>query len=119
MSGPIAGNGGKQQKSTRRLGGFSWFIIFAAAVAIVVAMIVFFGQGDPEIDKVAEQNESCKTKVLERLNSPSNADFFGTPANDGELITGEVDAQNGFGALIRSDYQCIIGDEVIVVDFIR
>ncbi|ALJ19514.1 DUF2510 domain-containing protein [Microbacterium sp. No. 7] len=66
----------------------------------------------------------CQAAVKKQLRSPSTADFPFLEASaayiDGDWIAqGVVDSQNGFGATVRSDYQCTIKDgKLITVDFI-
>jgi len=53
--------------------------------------------------------------VRDRLRSPSSAEFGDEIAEvvDGATwrVTGYVDAQNGFGAMIRAIYQCNVKKE--------
>lgn len=68
--------------------------------------------------------------VKKSLKSPSSASFAGLSekpnhvkyiGNDTYLITSYVDSQNGFGAMIRSNYTCKIqfkGDKVVCTDLI-
>lgn len=52
--------------------------------------------------------DACKSWVTDELKAPSTADFSGvSTSGDGPwVITGNVDAQNGFGAQIRSGWIC-------------
>lgn len=56
----------------------------------------------------------CQNYVKDRLHSPSTADFpflgdqVTTTGNDSYVVRSYVDAQNGFGATVRSDYVCQI-----------
>ena len=65
----------------------------------------------------------CKEQVLQRLRSPSTAEFIdddsehhhvfleiikGKTSPGVFLVTGEVDSQNGFGARLRSQFECSI-----------
>lgn len=58
-----------------------------------------------------EAQSECFGAVLRRLRSPSTAEFV-PPANVREsgagrfVVTGRIDATNGFGATIRSRYLC-------------
>lgn len=52
---------------------------------------------------------ACETAVKAQLKSPATAGFSGettSPAGNGYYVEGNVDAQNGFGALIRSHWTC-------------
>lgn len=52
----------------------------------------------------------CRDAVQDRLRSPSSADFIGVPKaawlEGAVVVMGEVDAQNGFGATVRSRFLC-------------
>jgi len=57
---------------------------------------------------------ACENWVEEQLRAPSTADFSGhgdstiTEAGSGYDIRGYVDAENGFGAQIRTDWSCSV-----------
>ncbi|GAA1726878.1 hypothetical protein GCM10009809_23240 [Isoptericola hypogeus] len=53
----------------------------------------------------------CEGRVEDQLEAPATAEFTdgtasGTPS--GYTITGSVDAENSFGALVRSEWTCSI-----------
>ena len=56
----------------------------------------------------------CREQVRLRLKAPATAQFsaetatYSVPGDTGSvvLVTGQVDSQNGFGALLRSRYEC-------------
>jgi hypothetical protein len=54
----------------------------------------------------------CEEFVEDRLKSPGSADFQRpTTTEVGTntwLVSGSVDAQDGFGALVRVDYECTV-----------
>ncbi len=67
--------------------------------------------------------DACQKAVLERLKAPATAVFspddeelFAEPgfnAEDGRwMYFGNVDSENGFGALLRSEYACQITDDL-------
>lgn len=55
--------------------------------------------------------KSCQDAVLDDLKAPATAQFSDVDAtlsgNDEYSVTGAVDAENGFGALIRNSFACI------------
>lgn len=65
---------------------------------------------------------ACRVYVEDRLRAPSTAEFSGLEATAGDrgrwTVTGSVDAQNGFGAQVRSDFTCVVeyngGDWLLV-----
>lgn len=89
-----------------------------ALVAWIYAMIEggSGGAGAPAPFVPSEFNAStdCKGFVKRQLRAPATADFAPhrelTIGNDGARwsVSGYVDAQNGFGAMIRSHYTCVI-----------
>jgi hypothetical protein len=61
--------------------------------------------------------EACKRAVESSLKAPATADFSGvfdseiTDNGDGTYdVAGYVDAENGFGANIRTDWTCTVRD---------
>ena len=69
-----------------------------AALAVVVAFVI----------------TACKHATTLQLKAPSSAEFArsmsGLP-NGKRVVTGYVDAQNSFGAKLRSDIRCEVYDE--------
>lgn len=65
----------------------------------------------------------CEQFVEDRLKSPGSADFNDTTATGGGNtwhVTGTVDSQNGFGALVRSEFMCnmsVSGETWTLEDF--
>lgn len=101
-------------------------IIGGCAIMIVLAGILFFSlksclSSSPEEEK-ADKERNMKIKALtysqncvnEKLKSPSSSEYpvnteFVTKSNDSTYIVNSyVDSQNGFGAMIRSKFVCII-----------
>lgn len=82
-------------------------------VALVIASLygcgVWANGPDPERDREAARI-ACEDRVKDGLKAPSSANFQRPIITDtGEnkwRIKGEFDAQNGFGAMIRSTYVC-------------
>lgn len=124
-----ADNDANQTLETRAgdLGGVStppkkWrpgcFSIVAAIFALIIGFgVLSGGLGDSD---AYELEATCQILVRDNLKSPSSAKFIGVPESDGTYIWGEVDAQNSFGAVVRSSFQCtIIDSETVRLDFIR
>jgi hypothetical protein len=59
----------------------------------------------------------CEKFVEDRLKAPGTADFSGifdteiTGSGNNYTVRGHVDAQNSFGAMLRSDYTCAIRND--------
>lgn len=67
----------------------------------------------PDRGSIYDAYEVCKDEIRSRLKAPSTASFVGRASqvveDRGEgryLVDGEVDAENSFGAHIRSRYVC-------------
>jgi hypothetical protein len=71
-------------------------------------------------DVLAER--ACERYVAAQLKAPSTAEFTDTEATGigaQRTVSGSVDAQNGFGAMIRSSFTCdveLTQDEATVAD---
>jgi len=89
------------------------------AVLSVIVLLAVAGcgsGGNSGMDPLARDfmaYDACKDAVKEQLKAPSTADFQGSTDVDyrttgGENITilGWVDAQNSFGAKLRSNFTC-------------
>lgn len=89
-------------------------IVLAVAVWLIGAVQGSSGdRGDAEV-------VTCQNLVKDNLSSPSTADFVGVPSYSGGVIRGEVDAQNGFGATVRSAFQCTdTGDGRVRLDYLE
>ena len=82
-----------------------------AFLALPVSACSSGGSG-PEKDAGDEWSAQavCEEFVKDRLKSPSTADF--SDENREQLtdtvfvVTGSVDSENGFGAMIRNDFTC-------------
>ena len=92
----------------------TWLGVGIAALLVLVigALAVIGGasggSGDGG-DQGAYVKLACHDWVKDRLKSPSSAKFSGdTIKRTGNtyVVTGAVDSQNSFGAMIRNRYQC-------------
>lgn len=95
-----------------------------ACLALVVVLLIigwvnttFFHGSDPTADdRQSAAVEACRESVRAQLKSPGSASFSGEQyreTNDVYSITGQVDAENSFGASLRSDFTCVaepVGD---------
>lgn len=97
----------------------SKFVNFGCAGLIVIAIIVIIAAvNSPKTETEYNPNNSvevihqCEDLVKNSLKSPSSAIFVDTKAQQNQsrhwTVTGSVDAQNSFGAMIRSDFQCSV-----------
>lgn len=91
-------------------------------IGALVGLASWFAASTPEAQAERDQELSivlaeraCERAVRAQLKSPTTAEFSGTRgAGSGSsyTVTGSVDAENGFGAMIRNSFTC----EVNVVD---
>lgn len=90
-------------------------ILIAAGVflAAIVAEAIFAGGPPPTEPGGYADVASCKRAALDRLKAPATADFapagewsHGKRADGALFVRGWVDAENGFGAKLRSDVVC-------------
>jgi hypothetical protein len=67
-----------------------------------------------------ESVNGCKKLVKSNLKAPATARFSGQKVKEtGEyryVITGYVDSENGFGALMRLDYRCTVKNGTVHLD---
>lgn len=81
---------------------------------VILLLVVFLPTGE-ESDEITsiDAQAACEEFILDRLKSPSSADFGSatssratTAAGEVFVVTGAVDADNAFGASIRNRYVC-------------
>lgn len=81
---------------------------------ICFVMMLFSKPSKPKLDEWTAQ-VSCESAVKQLLKSPSTAEFSGwirVLNSDGTYtVTGNVDAQNSFGAMLRSSFSCTVRDK--------
>ena len=93
-----------------------WWVVAVAAVVVLaagggIAYAVMPGEDAAAADR-------CQQAISDKLKAPSTAEF-GDPTvtvEEGNFatyydVTGEVDAENGFGAMVRGDYRCKVTRE--------
>lgn len=102
--------------------------IGCVSLVVIVALVALFSSlfgGDDEDDGGGEYGarDVCEQFVEARLKAPSTADFSDTSATEAGgtwTVTGAVDSENGFGAMLRSTYVCKVthtgGDDWSLVD---
>lgn len=97
------------------MAGIAAIVVFVVAIGVMMA-ITGSGSGDdgpagdsPAVQRAAAER-ACQTLVRDQLKSPSSAKFTGvTSTGSGPWeVTGSVDADNSFGASLRSDWECTI-----------
>lgn len=93
------------------------FIVIGLLVVIVFwAVEAFGGSGSGN----GEALVACERYIKSQLKAPTTAKFNTQVDENSDgtyTVSGSVDAQNSFGAMIRSDFSCTVqmnGDEVLV-----
>ena len=98
--------------------------LWAAGIIVVLILcgIAAFrstNTGGPEDDRSNTAVAACEDSIRNQLKAPSTAKFSGERYTDNDpdwLVTGNVDAENGFGAMIRSGFSCTLtrnGDRMV------
>jgi hypothetical protein len=107
----------------KKQGGGLLFISFIILVLIIIGVSMNRGQQTNKetsnSDLAFDAYVMCKQKVEERLKAPSTAEFLPHAASDIKRMAGDkrgdmyevnsyVDAQNSFGAKIRTNFKCSV-----------
>lgn len=83
-----------------------FLLIVSSAMALVLSGCSFFGDADLSL---------CEDAVKNRLKAPATAVFSGFEKEEMDshltAVRGYVDAENGFGAKIRSSFKCHVLDD--------
>lgn len=83
------------------MAAFMTVLVLAIAVGILIYKNVINSPAHQAI-------KACETYTLGELKSPSSAKFSDEQffETDDPEVTGSVDSQNGFGAMLRSHFSC-------------
>ena len=89
--------------------GLGCFGLVAVLVVFILWSLVA-GDGEPDAPNQYEAEAQCEDFIADRLKSPASAEYDLTAVESGGKleVTGTVDSQNGFGAMVRSDVRCVI-----------
>lgn len=107
--------GGKKRRLPTEPGHIAMYISLAFLAAVLIFMAVAGGNdADPaayDPDNPTEARAQCEDLVEENLKSPATAEFGTSEATRSGtewIVTGSVDSENSFGAMLRSDFQCSV-----------
>lgn len=96
-------------------------VIALAVLIVVVGAVRLIGMVLE--DREGDARKACEGYVRDSLKSPSSAEFSEAEAEErgeyGFTVSGAVDSENGFGAMIRNQYECkvnSIGDDWLLID---
>ena len=93
---------------------FVWLKLVALIVIVPIALLVIIGLVIPEQSKESkmpvEAKLQCRAAITSLLRSPRSANFNDddatSPSKGVYQVRGTVDAQNAFGAEVRSTFGC-------------
>ncbi len=89
--------------------GCLWMVVAVVVVGVIWSMLDRNDTSDDEGPDDYAAIDVCHQEVSDQLRAPATADFGGetvTHTGDRYTVVGYVDAQNGFGAQIRTDWVC-------------
>jgi hypothetical protein len=104
--------------------GIGCGVLILIPVAFFIASL-FLRNNEPSVNGSYVAVNHCESRVEELLKSPATAEFDSTANGSGSewTVTGTVDSENGFGAQVRSDYQCTVSvtsdTATTTVDYLR
>lgn len=98
------------QARKRRTG----LIVTLATIAALLAgggTVLYLTTRTPAPDPMAQVTAACEEAVKQRLKAPATAKFSHvttSPVGYAYQVKGDVDAENGFSALVRSKFTCAV-----------
>ncbi len=101
--------------------GMGCLVVLGAVVIIIIIATIagaLSGSGETPYDAnwSGEAIAQCEDLVREDLKAPTTAEFDTNATGDGTwTVTGTVDSENSFGAMLRADFQCTViidGDSI-------
>ncbi|OLV20108.1 hypothetical protein [Deinococcus marmoris] len=101
------------RRTGQRKGFWEWAAVLIGVPIAVLAALAIWGSLAPSTpDYQTSFLVACQRGVREKLKAPSTAKFGNEIGRDvltvtsGYRLNGTIEAQNSFGALIQSTYQC-------------
>jgi hypothetical protein len=99
----------------RRIHPAVWAVL-GAVVALLAAGGVYLSTRPGGIKRDSKRDQAvhlCEDSIRQKLRSPATAQFSGETYSSGGnsyTVAGNVDAQNGFGAMLRDTWECTLVD---------
>jgi len=106
-------------------------VVGGIAIAVLLGLIVWVAvnsaggsKSEYDANNPAEATAQCEARIERLLKAPDTAKFDSSATGSGTwTVSGSVDSENGFGARLRSEYQCTVvvqGEKLTTtVDFLR
>lgn len=94
--------------------GCAILIAIPIVIGIIAAIVMSFSGDDDSPEFTPSGGEAirqCENNVADQLKSPATAeyDLNATQSGGNEFeVTGTVDSENGFGAMLRSNVSCTV-----------
>lgn len=92
-------------------GGLGCLGLVILVIGVAVSCSVLGSNDGPSAPSSFEAELQCQDWLRDKLLAPSTAEFSQTTTSGGPTswtVTGVVDAENGFGATLRSSWTCSI-----------
>ncbi len=86
-----------------------WFLAAAGLAGLAVALVWTLSPSQPSAPGASDAITKCERKIRDQLKAPSTAEFSSvryTGTSPKWVVRGDVDAQNSFGAMLRSSWLC-------------
>jgi len=84
-------------------------VVIGLGFAGCIALTSMGGDDDYDMNNEYEAVSQCEARVEKLLKAPSTAQFDSSATGSGTwTVTGTVDAENSFGASVRSSYGCTV-----------
>ena len=104
----------KLRQKNKKSGGSDFLKLIGTGILVSIPMLwfTFKNGGTSSKPSVYQAQSACESAVTGILKSPSSADFGGWQRRenaDGTFeISGYVDSQNSFGAMLRAQFSCSV-----------
>jgi len=107
-----------QRKSSPVLGVVMLFVMAVALCTVGIAAVTS-GMEDPPTDPASADRSTdaevmCEEFINKRLKAPASAKYThqSRQKNGAQyVVSGYVDSQNSFGAMVRTDFTCTVTDQ--------
>lgn len=99
----------KEKKPFDRRWLFISIPLWIVVLGIMFSSCMSGGDDKYDMNNKHEAISQCEARIEKLLKAPSTAEFASEATGSGTwTVTGTVDAENSFGAMIRASYQCTV-----------